>query len=103
MREDSARQYTAHIDRESNGIVSALGTFPESPFFAAAEYNLAENEAKYKQKYSILRQKQTVVSSDAHQLYAINEAENSFVLHDEPYSGAMVTKSLLALLSGEEQ
>ena len=98
-----AAVYPAHIDRESNGIVSALGTFPESPFFAAAEYNLAENEAKYKQKYSILRQKQTVVSSDAHQLYAINEAENSFVLHDEPYSGAMVTKSLLALLSGEEQ
>lgn len=97
-----AAVYPAHIDRESNGIIARLGSFPDRPFFAAAEYNLAENEAEYKQKYPVLNGKLTVVSSDAHRLEAISEAENSLMLCDEPYSGALVTKNLLKLLSGEE-
>ena len=58
--------YPAHIDREANGIVATLGTFPEQPFFRSA--------------YPILRGKPIVVSSDAHYLWDISGRLNYFEL-----------------------
>ncbi|MBQ4245162.1 MAG: PHP domain-containing protein, partial [Clostridia bacterium] len=31
--------YPAHVDREANGIIATLGTFPETPAFRFAEFN----------------------------------------------------------------
>ena len=50
-----------------------------------------------------LKEKQIVVSSDAHYLWDINEAENFFPLEDEPYSGEIERRNLFKMLKGEEK
>lgn len=58
--------YPAHIDRESNGLLSILGAFPPSPVFTYAELrdvdniNLAGGRARF-------------VCSDAHRLWEIGD------------------------------
>ena len=49
---------------------------------------------EYQEKYPHLKDLRHVVSSDAHELGAISEAENSFLLDDEPYSSKLVTERL---------
>ena len=89
--------YPAHIDRQSNSIISILGTFPESPHFKCFELHDKANLDEYVEKYS-LQKKQVIVSSDAHQLTDIRDKENYFDLDDEPYSSNLVRKKLFELL-----
>ena len=39
--------YPAHIDRDANGIISVLGTFPKTPHFTCAELHDAEKWDEY--------------------------------------------------------
>jgi DNA polymerase III alpha subunit len=71
--------YPAHIDRQANGIISVLGTFPATPHFKCAEINSRENIEEYVSKYQ-LEDKQIIVSSDAHYLTDLREKENFFEL-----------------------
>ncbi len=89
--------YPAHIDRQSNGIIEVLGTFPETPIFSAVEFNNSVKIAEYTQKYG-LENKKIVVSSDAHYLENIRDKENFFELCDKPYSSAFVSKKLIDYL-----
>lgn len=86
--------YPAHIDRTSNGMVSVLGGFPNDPPFTAFELHDAESVDAYVENYPHIQNLTRVVSSDAHELGAISEAENSFLLEDEPYSSRLVTEKL---------
>ena len=72
--------YPAHIDRESNGIVSILGSFPESPFFGCYELNDGNNREVYENRFELLKHKPRIISSDAHYLWDINEKLNSIEL-----------------------
>jgi len=72
--------YPAHIDRESNGIVSILGAFPESPYFGCYELNDGNNREEYESRFPFLKEKPRLVSSDAHYLWNINERVNSLEL-----------------------
>ena len=92
--------YPAHIDRPSNGMVAVLGGFPSDPKFAAFELHDALTLSEYQEKYPHLKDLRHVVSSDAHELGAISEAENSFLLEDEPYSSRFVTEKLFEYLRG---
>ena len=74
--------YPAHVDREANGIIATLGTFPETPAFRFAEFNDASNIEKYREKYPVLADLPVLVSSDAHRLESMREAENCFELED---------------------
>lgn len=74
--------YPAHIDRQSNGIISVLGTLPETPCFTAVEINRRENIEEYVSKYN-LYDKHIIVSSDAHCLTDIRDKENCFELDSE--------------------
>ena len=67
--------YPAHIDRQSNGIISVLGTFPETPEFKIAEISRKEKLDEYREKYS-LHEKLFIISSDAHYLTDIKDREN---------------------------
>lgn len=87
--------YPAHIDRRSNGIVSVLGAFPESPNFSCAEYHFGNMRNEYEERFPVLKAKSSVVCSDAHYLWDINEAENSVMIDDEPYSSALVRQRLI--------
>lgn len=89
--------YPAHIDRQSNGIISVLGTFPETPDFNIIEINQKEKAPEYVKKYS-LEDKRIIISSDAHYLTDMRDKENYFELDDEPYSSALVRRNLFKLL-----
>lgn len=92
--------YPAHIDRNSNGIIAVLGTFPKDLGFLCAEFNDKNNIAEYRTKYG-LEDKRIVVGSDAHYLGNINDAEDYFEISDEPYSGAKVRREIFKILKGE--
>ena len=94
--------FPAHIDREANGIVSILGTVPESPDFGCVELRDLEKQEEYLQKYPILQNKRVVCGSDAHYLWDIRDACAYFDLEDEPYSGDFVRHQLFLRLKGEK-
>ncbi|MCQ2478353.1 MAG: PHP domain-containing protein [Clostridia bacterium] len=90
--------YPAHIDKSANGIISILGTYPDSPKFNFAELHDKANQDEYGKKYGI---NNFLFSSDAHYLTAIKDKENSFLLCDEPYSSDNVRKNLIDFLKGD--
>ena len=92
--------YPAHIDREANGIISTLGTFPETPFFSCIEFHDRKKITEYKDKYS-LTEKIFIVSSDAHYLTDIKDKENFFELDDEG-SPELIRKQLFKILKTGE-
>ena len=89
--------YPAHIDRQSNGMLSVLGAFPPSPFFACAEVHDPARIGSLSED-PVIAQKRILVSSDAHFLWDVKEKREYFELDDEPYSGALVRKNLFTLL-----
>ena len=93
--------YPAHIDRDANGIVSTLGTLPESPAFSCAEFHFGEKREEFSKRMKLPAV--SVVCSDAHYLEDIRDAENFFLLPDEPYSGDRVRAELFKVLRGETQ
>lgn len=89
--------YPAHIDRQANGIIATLGTFPKTPSFSAAELHDGARAAEYIKKYGLER-KSIIISSDAHCLTDIRDRENSIELDDELHSSACVRKKLIEAL-----
>lgn len=89
--------YPAHIDRQSNGIISVLGTFPENPKFNCIEFHDGSKAIEYTEKYA-LQDKKIIVSSDAHNLESMRDRENYFDIDDEPYSSDYVRHQLFKLL-----
>ena len=75
--------YPAHVDREANGIIATLGTFPEEPVFRFAEFNNNANIEPYRKCYPVLADKPCLVSSDAHYLENMREAQHFFELEGE--------------------
>ena len=95
-----AAVFPAHIDRDENGIIAALGCVPETPRFHAVEFRDGENIGAYSEKYG-LSDKLILTDSDAHYLWDISEAENYIELEDEPYSSDLVRRKLIEALSGK--
>ncbi len=89
--------YPAHIDRQSNGIISVLGTFPESPHFNCVEFHDGSKAEEYIKRYS-LQDKKVIISSDAHRLEDMRDKQNYFDIDDEPYSSDFVRHQLFELL-----
>ena len=86
----------------ANGILTTLGGMPPSPVFTAVEYHDGGRIAELCETHSALAGLETVICSDAHYLWDINEAEHCFLLDDEPYSSALVRRRLLDKLAGKE-
>ena len=97
-----AHVHPAHIDRESNGIISILGDIPKDYAFNCLEFNSADSIGDIKSRYAAAANTLTVVSSDAHHLWDINEADNFIMIDDEPYSSSLVRKRLFEYLNGCE-
>lgn len=93
--------YPAHIDRQANGIIATLGTFPDYPPFTCAELHDKEKIPMHLEKYPVLQNKRIVISSDAHYLWDIRDADAKMEIDDEPYSSATVRKRLIELLKRE--
>ena len=86
--------YPAHIDRQANGVISVLGTFPETPYFSLAELNDKNRIEEFREKYPILQGKTIVVSSDAHRLTDMRDKENFFELEDGQNNSELVRSNL---------
>lgn len=80
--------YPAHIDRESNGLLAILGTFPEKPVFGLAEVRERKNTA-------LAEGRKLIVSSDAHRLWEMNQAENFIHLDASPDDSAETVRAAL--------
>ncbi len=90
--------FPAHVDRQANGVIATLGTFPQFPDYLVAEFHDLGKIGEYKEKYPILQSKLITVGSDAHFLWDIRDKSESFLLCDEPYSSEKVRKSLFETL-----
>ena len=88
--------YPAHIDRDSNGMLAVLGDFPEDVPFAAFELNDKQSYHSLAERLPHLKEKRYVVSSDAHNLWSVSEAENTVTLE-----GDDKVLSLIKYLRGE--
>ena len=99
-RKYGAHVHPAHVDREANGIISVLGDIPSDYGFNCLEFNELSSVEEIKRKYPVAKDALHVVSSDAHYLWDINEADNFIELDDEPYSSALVRKRLFEYLGG---
>lgn len=97
-RSFGAHVHPAHIDRESNGIVSILGDIPPEYNFGCFEFNDSDRISDYRARFSMIEKDAVLVCSDAHHLWDINEAENKIMLDDEPYSSALVRARLFEYL-----
>jgi len=95
--------FPAHVDREANGILSTLGTFPETPVFTVAEFHDGEKREAYAEKHPQLKEMITVIGSDAHYLWDIRDKEYWFDLDDEPYSSDLVRHRLFQTLGGKTE
>jgi len=92
--------YPAHIDRQSNGIIAILGTLPAEPGFCTVELNSRESIPEYTEKYG-LSDKLVVVSSDAHYLTDMRDAEISIELCAEKSQPDEVRRELISRLGGK--
>lgn len=92
--------YPAHIDRQSNGIIAILGTLPEEPRFNTVEFRSGDSVSEYTEKFG-LSDKQIVISSDAHYLTDIRDAQNKIVLCCEADDHRAVRLELIKKLGGK--
>ncbi len=97
VREYGGICYPAHIDREANGVISALGTFPKDCGFNVYELNDCNNAPSYEKTYELQGLK-SVVSSDAHYLDKLKEKNEYFEVNDEVYSSSLVRSLVLKQL-----
>ena len=91
--------YPAHIDRDSNGVISVLGVFPETPVFSCAEVHLAEKLDECMQLSGIEREK-LVISSDAHFLWDIKEQSEFLTLPEIPEGSNNAGEYVIRFLKG---
>lgn len=89
----------AHIDRTSNGMISILGDIPSEYGFNFVEFNDRANTEEYYKRYPSIEKASTLVCSDAHHLWDINEAVNYIEIDDEPYSSAKVRCELFKMFA----
>lgn len=90
--------YPAHIDRQTNGVIYTLGTFPEKPFFGCAELHDEGKIQELVEKHPVLNGKKIIIGSDAHYLWDIRDKKAYFDIDDEPYSSEIVRKRLFESL-----
>ena len=90
--------YPAHIDREANGIIATLGTFPEECGFDIAEFYDETKTDEYLKKYQSLNDKKILLSSDAHYIWDIKDKRGYFEIDDEPYSSQKIRSEIFKIL-----
>lgn len=95
VREYGGVCYPAHVDRQANGIIAMLGTFPPEPPFKIAEFRDPENAKTYPDLYPNLKGLMVVYGSDSHRPDAVpEEAEFYLDVGDEGTPAEAVFKRL---------
>ena len=92
--------FPAHIDRQANGLIAVLGSFPEYPTFKHAEFHDLSKSEEYKAAHPCLTNMMLLSGSDAHYLWDIRDKEHYFEIDDEEYSSALIRQRLFKILRG---
>jgi len=92
--------YPAHIDKDSNGIIAMLGTFPENPAFNCYELHNTENKKSYEERFPIIKNLDCMVSSDAHYLEHIQEPGPFITIPDSAETPKQIRKCIFDILRG---
>lgn len=98
-RSYGATVYPAHIDREANGIITMLGDVPSEYDFDCFELRDLENRDCYLASYPSLGGKRMLVSSDAHTLGDISEAENGIEIPENITETDKIREKIFAYIS----
>lgn len=94
----------AHIDKQSNGIIGILGSFPDTPAFSIVEVSSLEKREALRREHPILENRSFLCNSDAHYLWDIHEAEYALTLSelDEASDANAVRRALFAYFAEKE-
>ncbi len=92
--------YPAHIDRDSNGVIAVLGTLPQDIGFNFYEIHDLNKTSEYSEKYGLSKNK-FIISSDAHYLTDMRDAQNYFELSDRLESDEDIRSRLFDILRGD--
>lgn len=84
--------YPAHIDRDANGIISILGTIPDTPRFFLYELRDKENAKSYGEKY-LIEAERFLIDSDSHSLETLKDGD-CFIELPEAHSSDEIRKEL---------
>ncbi len=93
--------FPAHIDRQANGLIAVLGSFPEYPIFKLAEFHDISKVKQYKNDHPCLNNMRLLSGSDAHYLWDIRDKDGYFEIDDEEYSSALIRQRLFNILRGK--
>lgn len=88
--------YPAHIDKDANGVIAILGTFPETPVFNNFELRDISRLKEFEEKYG-LKDKYLLFGSDAHFLEDVGDAEYCIFLDTDGSEEDVVKKLFLHL------
>ena len=88
--------YPAHIDREANGVIAVLGTFPETPVFSVVELHDGAREEEFRLRFAL--HQRFVCSSDAHRLEDLREPSAYFEISDEAKTSEQIRREVFRLL-----
>jgi PHP family Zn ribbon phosphoesterase len=91
--------FPAHVDRPAGGIISILGEIPEKPGFSFIELSGNADREIFINGNPSLKDKELLINSDAHHLWAINEAKNLITLEDGEESPEDIRKRLFRYLN----
>ena len=89
--------YPAHIDRESNGIISVLGTLPEDNPFDYYELRDGCRTDEFASLYGISTDR-FIISSDAHYLTDMRDAEAYFEIDEKCCSDDDIRRCIFEIL-----
>lgn len=92
--------FPAHIDRQANGLIAVLGSFPDYPTFRHAEFHDISKSDEFKINHSCLNDMMLLSGSDAHYLWDIRDKSSYFEIEDEEYSSALIRQRLFDILRG---
>lgn len=98
----SGLSYPAHIDKNSNSIISVFGTVPEYDFTTYEFADIGKSK-EFSTLYPVINGKQFVTSSDAHYLWDINEKSNHFDVHSDLSDFENIRKEFFAILRGNKK
>jgi PHP family Zn ribbon phosphoesterase len=100
VRNRGGAAFPAHIDKEANGLIPILGSFPYEPGFSAAEIFDESKLEGYKKKFPILDHIAILRNSDAHSLEGMLTEPSSFPGLDDNGSYDEIRRKIIKFLNG---
>ena len=103
VRERGGVAFPAHIDKQSNGLIGVLGSFPTEPGFVSAEFHNRDKIAQYREVYPELAELNIVVNSDAHALDQMSLEPPTMEVIVDSNDDDCVRRALITLLRGDDR